>query len=161
MSVDRNITLLRIKKEIVPCLEYGSKCGWIFSDIDESDLSFLVKMKSPVDDEEYQIEVILDDYPELPPFLDFIEIDTGKKGTKKAYPKSRDSFFHPTLPCICNPCSRKSYKSFNNGAPHQDWNMIGWQQNSKVRSLTNLEAILKAIYLRICIDGEYLGRMEK
>jgi len=158
MSVDKLISLQRVKKELGPCYIYGANCGWIFSEIDESNQSFGIQMTSPVDGEMYQIDVVFNDYPEIPLLIEFIDMRTGTRGTKYAYPKNKDSFFH-TFPCICNPCSRKSYKSFDNGAPHGDWQMIGWQNNPKVSTLTNIESILKTIYLRICKQDIYVGRM--
>jgi hypothetical protein len=161
MSVDNSISLQRIKKELEPCFLYGSNCGWVFSDIDESNQSFNVRMQSPLLDKDYYLlEVVFNDYPEIPLLLDFIDIRSGERGKPYSYPKNNDSFFHP-FPCICNPCSRKSYKSFDEKAPHGDWQMIGWQNNTQVGTLTNLESILKTIYLRICKPETYEGRMGK
>jgi hypothetical protein len=160
MSVEKTISLLRIKKELEPCLSYGANCGWVFSEIDEPNQSFKIQMQSPIDEEKYHLEIVFNDYPEIPLLLEFIDPRSDEKGTLHAYPKNRDSFFH-TFPCICNPCSRKSYKSFNELAPHGDWQMIGWQNNQQVGTLTNLDSILKTIYLRICKSEIYAGRMAK
>ena len=64
------------------------------------------------------LEVQCDNYTEWPPLLEFIDPDTKESGTKHAYPRGNDSFFNDQLPCICNPCSRKSYKEY--GGPHKN-----------------------------------------
>jgi len=159
MSVSKEISLLRVRKELTNCIEYGEKVGWIISEIDESNQSFTVQMTSPIDKEIYVIEVIFNNYPEIPLLIDFIYYQTAQKGLPIAYPKNKDSFFHPNGPCICNPCSRKSYKEFINTGHHGDWKMIGWQQNPKVGTLTSVDAILRTIYSRISNSDYYEKRM--
>jgi hypothetical protein len=167
MSVAKSISLSRIKRELESCAEYAKNCGWLISEIDEPNQLFTVKMTSPVNlrplpsavvYEEFLLEVKFDDYPEIPLLLEFIDSRTGERGNKSAYPKGGDSFFHP-LPCICNPCSRKSYKSFNTNAPHGDWTLSGWQTNAKVGTLKSVDSILRTIYLRISNPDTYVGRM--
>lgn len=149
MSVDKTISLNQIRKELLNCSELGEKVGWVISEIDEPNQTFTVEMVSSIDNEKYVIEIKFDNYPEIPLLIDFVDPQTGEKGIKKAYPfKKGDSFFHPH-PCICNPCSRKSYSEFLQGAPHSDWKMIGWQTNSHIGTLKNVGAILTAIYFRI------------
>lgn len=114
-------------------------------------------MKSRIDDQSYILEVKFDNYKELPLHLEFIDPVTGNPGTKNAYPKNNDSFFHPQL-CICHPCSRKSYGGYAN--VHNDWTLAAWQQNPKVTTLTNLKAIIQAIYFRINNEITYEGRMK-
>lgn len=158
MSVDSSISLKKVRSELERIQKFGEKCGWLLSEIDEANLSFSVLMKSPIDQQEYILEVIFTDYPELPLILEFIDPETKARGTKNAYPKNDDSFFH-AAPCICNPCSRKSYKQFHANGPHQDWQLIGWQQNPKVGELKTLDSILRTIYLRISTNEKYKGRM--
>lgn len=158
MSVNVSISVNKILQELDRCRDYGDKCGWLISEIDESSQTFTVTMVSPIDQEKYILEVVFSDYPELPLILDFIDPKTGARGTKTAFPKNDDSFFHPA-PCICNPCSRKSYKSFNSSGPHQDWQMIGWKENSKVATLKSVDSILRAVYSRISNKRKYHGRM--
>lgn len=158
MSVATSISLNKVQQELDRCREYGEKCGWLISEIDESNQSFTVTMTSPIDQEKYILEVCFSDYPELPLILDFIEPISNNKGSKNAFPKNDDSFFHPA-PCICNPCSRKSYKAFNSTGPHQDWQMIGWKENPKVATLKSVDSILRSIYSRISNKNKYHGRM--
>jgi hypothetical protein len=160
MSVSKSISLNRVRRELETCADYGKKCGWLISAIDESNQSFTVTMISNIDKEVYILEVMFTDYPELPLILEFVDPKTAVRGTRNAYPDYNDSFFNKSNPpCICNPCSRKSYKEFHSFGLHADWQMIGWQQNPKVTSLINLDAILKCIYTRINTDENYKGRM--
>lgn len=168
MSVAKSISLARVKRELENCAQYSKSCGWLISEIDEASQLFTVKMTSPVNlrpsgeppvYETFILEVRFDDYPEIPLLLEFLDPKTGERGSKSAYPKGKDSFFHPKLPCICNPCSRKSYKSFNPLAPHGDWTLSGWQTNKKVGTLKSVDAILRTIYLRISNPNTYVGRM--
>jgi len=158
MSVSSSISLLKVKQEIEEISVFAGKCGWLISDIDEPTLTFRVKMTSPIDQENYIMEIKFDNYPEIPPLIEFIDPISDEKGTKRAYPKSKDSFFHGA-PCICNPFSRKSYKEFDPIGPHQDWKMIGWQNNPKAGSIKNIGSILKTIYVRISTEDFYHGRM--
>lgn len=157
MSVRKEISLERIKSELQKGRDFGDKCGWEYSEIDEEQMCFTIRMVSPVDEQLFILRIQFDDYPEIPLYLDFIDPENGNLGTKHAYPKKeRDSFFHPH-PCICNPSSRKAYQGFS-GGPH-NWTMIGWQGNPQTGTLKNLEAILKAIYSRISNPNYYDGRM--
>lgn len=167
MSVARSISLARVKSELENCAVYAANCGWLISEIDEPNQLFTVSMSSPLtlrkenDQPVYEtfiLEIRFDDFPELPLLMEFIDPKTNERGTKNAYPKSNNSFFHP-MPCICNPCSRKSYKSFTSNAPHGDWKLSGWQTNEKVGTLKTVDAILKAIYSRISDPETYAGRM--
>ncbi len=158
MSVSPSISLKNVKAELDKCRDYGEKCGWLISDIDELNQTFNVTMTSPLDNETYILEIVFSDYPELPLIMEFIDPKTGRRGVKNAYPKNDDSFFHPA-PCICNPCSRKSYKSFNSIGPHKDWQLTGWRENPKVGTLISVDSILRAIYSRINNKTKYHGRM--
>jgi len=162
LAVDPRTTLQIVKQEIADCGNDASRWGWIFSEIDEEKQRFTVRMKSPIDQNEFIIEIKFDQYKSQPLFIEFIEPSTGNRGTLKAYPRSlgkAGGFFHNN-PCICHPCSRKAYRVEERPqAPHSDWNMSGWQQNPKVGSLTNLRAILQAIYIRISDPECYGGRM--
>lgn len=159
MSVDPGISLAIIKNEILDCEKDSVRCGWKISEINLDNHSFSVRMVSPVDKQEYIIDVDFKNYKEEPLLLEFIDPESGEKGTKRAYPQENGklgNLFHGH-PCICHPCSRKSYGGYSN--VHQDWHLGGWQQNPKTGSLKNLHAILKAIYSRISDPENYSGRM--
>jgi len=158
MSVDKTISLFQIRKEISECDQDTRNYGWIFSEINESAQQFSVEMSSLIDNEKYIIDIIFDNYREIPLLLEFVHPETKENGIKSAYPKAKDSFFHD-YPCICNPCSRKSYQQYNRTAPHGDWKFTGWETNPQIGSLKNLRAILQAIYFRINNPQHYVGRM--
>lgn len=163
MSVDPQISLAIIKQEIEACQEDAIRYGWEFSPIAEKMQYFTVKIKSPVDNEIYILEVKFDDYRQIPLYLEFIDPNTGEKGVKKAYPASskiHGAFFvcSSNKPCICTPASRKAYKDYL--GPHQDWtNIYGWEKHPDLGNLINLHAILLAIYSRISNVEVYSGRM--
>ncbi len=118
-----------------------------------------MNLKSKLDNEKYILEVRFDNYKEWPLYLEFIDPVTGEKGTKNAYPKGDDSFFHQH-PCICNPCSRKAYADYSGVHKDADWTLAGWQQNQKTNTLVDLRSILEAIYARINNRDIYQGRMK-
>jgi hypothetical protein len=129
---------------------------WTISPIDKANQLFTVKMRSPIDEQQYIIEIKFDNYKEFPPFIEFVDPTTGQRGTKSAYPVGKGrtgNFFHPKA-VICHPCSRKAYENV-----HKDWHLAGWQLNPKTGTLTTMRAILAAIYSRISNEEEYGGRM--
>lgn len=157
MNMEASISIKIVKSELESCLEYAKKCGWLISNIDESNLSFNVKMTSPLDGEVYILNVVFSDYPELPLILDFIDPVTNELGNRNAFPDSKDSFFHKrNPPFICSPCSRKAYGSYNEvKGPHDDWTMIGWRTNKQTGGLIDIPNILRAIYSRISDEKKY------
>jgi hypothetical protein len=159
--VDPDISLSIVKSELAECGEDAKRYGWIISEIDESNQLFSVSMQSPLDRQEYILEVKFDNYKELPLYLEFIDPVTNERGTRNSYPRNEgdnSSFFH-SQPCICNPCSRKAYVGYS--GVHKDWtNLQGWQQHEKIGELKNVGAILRAIFFRISSDKLYRGRMK-
>lgn len=156
MTVAPAISSKTIRAELKDCGDLCKPGCFEISEVDEESQTFVVKMRSRIDQEEYVLKIKFDNYNEWPPILEFIDPSTGQEGTKHAYPKCTDSFFHDS-PCVCNPCSRKSYGE--HPGVHRDWNYVGWKQNPKVGSLTNLRAILGAVYSRINSKELYVGRM--
>jgi len=152
-------SIATIEAEIEVCKPNCEKFGWEISEINNSELSFSVKMFSPIDREIFLIRIDFKNYPEWPLLIEFIESDTGLVGTRRAYPLSKKfgHFFH-SHPCICHPASRKAYTGYSN--VHQDWNLSSWKQNPQVGSLVNLNAILEAIFFRINNEEVYAGRMK-
>ena len=110
-------------------------------------------MKSPIDNQEYILEIKFDNYKEWPLHIEFIDPITNERGTKNAYPTG--AIFHDH-PCICNPCSRKAYQGYSD--IHKEWNIVGWQIEPQVNTLTNIQAILRAISSSIRNQDEYKGR---
>ena len=162
MTVDSRIVLTTVQSELHACEEDCKRYGWEISKIDEEKQTFIVKMKSPIDNEQYIIEIKFDNYNEWPPYIEFIDPTTDQNGTKNSYPLSKgdhNSFFNTQHPCICHPCSRKAYKEYT-GLHKDDWKMIGWQNNQSVGTLTDIRSILLAIYHRISNTMVYAGRMK-
>ena len=160
MTVDPAVSIVVVKKELEECGQDSFTYGWEVSNPNEAEQIVLVRMKSPVDAEQYVIELKFDNYKEYPLLIEFIDPRTGERGVKRAYPANTDGFFHQ-FPCICHPCSRKAYAQYVGGAPHPDWTLAGWQTNQGTGSLKNIRAILRAINSRISNPEFYKGRMEK
>jgi hypothetical protein len=153
------VSIATIVAEIEDCKLNCEKFGWEISEINSSNLSFTVKLVSPIDMEIFLITIDFKNYPEWPLLIEFTEPDTTLVGTKRAYPLSKKfgHFFH-SYPCICHPASRKAYTGYSD--VHKDWSMSSWKQNPQVGSLLNLNAILEAIYFRINNEEVYDGRMK-
>ena len=162
MSVDREITLAVVKKELAIARRLGRHHGWEFSPLNEEKPSFTLLVRSPIDGERYHIDFELDDYKEFPAYIEFIDPSTGERGTRRCYPLDAHpeggSIFHP-MPCICHPCSRKAYGKYQ--GPHGDWDaqITNWQYLAK--GLTTVPEILLMIQARISDRSSYKGRMEK
>jgi hypothetical protein len=152
--MNKIVTLATVQQEYDEAKAYGENLGWKFSEIDNELQVFTVLLVSPVDQEEYLLEILFDDYPEKPLLLDFIFIPTKEKGKPVCYPKGIDSFFQPTG-SICHPCSRKAYVGYAN--LHADWNMAGWQ--SIAGGMTSIRFIIDGIFTRISNKSTYDGRM--
>ncbi len=110
------------------------------------------------------LEIDFENYKEWPPFFEFLDPDSGARGSRRAYPQSTDSFFHPSGPCICAPFNRKAYKSVVDTGPHGDWPFCDWMTSrannydwSHVRTLGDM---LSMVQTRIVIPEFYLGRMK-
>lgn len=148
-----HISLLTVQAELMNCREDAEIYRWAISSIDEVAQRFSVTMTAPKDSQVFVVSVQFDDYPAQPLLIDFIDPATGVTGTKNAYPKSNDSFFHGQR-VICHPCSRKSYSGYS--GLHADWPLHNWKANAG--ALTHIPAILDAIYSRIS-NQYYDGRM--
>lgn len=160
MAVDTEITLRIVEQELASAKRIGERFGWEFTPIEEEVPLFTVAMDSTVDDQMYHLEFRLDDYKELPPYIEFFDPSTGQRGTKACYPQDRSqgdgSLFHAT-PCICHPCCRKAYG--RHGGPHNDWDgqISNWQNIAG--NITDLSAMLLMIQARMNDPEHYQGRM--
>lgn len=157
MAVDRIVSLSIVKSELDKCRGDANKYDWEISTLDEGELSFKVKMTSPIDKEIFIVSFKCDNYREWPLYIDFVDPISGQESVKNAYPLSSDGFFHQNI-LICHPCSRKAYKDLN--GPHGDWNLIGWENHIKTGALKDIHAVLRAIYERISQSEIYKGRMK-
>ncbi len=157
MTVDRTVSLSIARKELSDCIPYSYRYNWEISPIDEREMSFNVRMRSPVDNELYIVKIGFDDYRQKPLLIEFIDPDSGSVGSARSYPlSSKDDFFH-TMPCVFHPCSRKAYYTFSGLnrylTPHD------WEKYPEVGPLRTIKGVLMAISSRISDPEHYRGRM--
>ncbi len=161
MAVDLLISRAVMEDEVALMRDLVSLYKWEVTPT-FSELRLLVKMRAHTG-ELYIIEVTCDDYKEKPPLFEFIHTDTGERGTAKAYPKSHDSLFHTSGPCICAPFNRKAYKSVFATGPHNDWKLGDWMiskaNGTDWVNYTQLGDMLGLIQTRLSRPEYYKGRM--
>jgi hypothetical protein len=162
MTVDPDITRQHMREELVLVKDLAATERWVVIP-DYEHLTILVTMRAHNGDP-YIIEARCDDYKAMPPFFEFIDPDTGQHGTRRAYPKTTDSFFHDSGPCICAPFSRKAYKAVVDTGPHNDWQFGDWQtstaNNVQWANASKLGDMLGLINTRISRPDLYKGRMQ-
>ena len=156
MTVPSTTSLLIAQQELTYARSDPRLESVTLSELNKEALTLTAEMRSEIDQERYILKIQFDNYKEWPPLLEFIDPSTEQEGTKHAYPQCDDSFFYGS-PCICNPCSRKSYDGYS--GVHSSWDLVGWKQNPKVSGLTNFRAILLALHFRIKTKQYYKGRM--
>lgn len=161
MAVSLDVSRQHLRDEISLVQDLASSYGWeVAPDFDS--LTVVVRMRAHTGDL-FIVEVRCDNYKEMPPFIEFIDPDSGEKGTRHAYPRSSDSFFHDSGPCICAPFNRKAYKAVVPGAPHGDWSPAGWMTSrANGRDWSNyskLGDMLGQIQIRLSSAERYKGRM--
>jgi len=161
MAVDAEVSRAIIKEELALVRELAACNRWgIIPRYGE--LKVLATMYSHKADL-YLIEITCSNYKEYPPFFEFIDPDTGEYGTKHAYPRSHDSLFHDSGPCICAPFNQKAYKSVVATGPHDNWHMANWmnsrENNTDWSNYSKLGDMLGLIYTRISRPDYYKGRM--
>lgn len=155
------ISLETMRQQVADCQADAQLYGWEFSEINESSLTFTVRLLKSRDGEVYKLHVQFDNYPQWPPLLDFIDEESGEIGVKTAYPRCDDSFFniHRNIPVICHPYSRKAYSGHT--GLHTDWGEFSrWSGITEHGKFENLGAFLIAVFGRLNSD-KYHGRMEK
>lgn len=154
MSVLPEISLDHIERELEEASSFLSKTS---IEIDTSmlnvdNLVFRASFTAPKDDELYIAEFECDNYREIPPYVEFINPETGERGTKNSYP----NVFHGN-PCICARFNRKTYSS--NADIHSDWKYGDWQKEDAINHLGGmLSHIYNALRSRMN-NREYNGRM--
>lgn len=160
MGVAREISaaVMREELELARPLARLHKWGVI---PDFGKLSLLVTMYSH-NSELFIVEVCCDDYKEKPPYFEFIDPDSGERGTRRAYPNSNDSLFHDQGPCICAPFNRKAYKSVVDSGPHAEWSLGDWTTSTangcNWSNFAKLGDMLGLIQSRLSKPDTYKGR---
>lgn len=162
MAVDHAVTRAVLTEELELMNAIAGSYGWdVQPDLEA--LRMVARMRAHNGDL-YIVEAQLDNYKEWPPFFEFIDPDSGQRGTPRAYPQSNgDNFFHTSGPCICAPFNRKAYKFVVNTGPHADWQFSDWM-TSKANGfdwsrVTTLGDMLGMIQTRLMIPTLYKGRM--
>jgi hypothetical protein len=162
MAVSHEVTREILREELTLVRDVAAAQKWrLIPDYER--LVLLVTMYAHTGDP-YIVEITCDDYKQVPPLFEFIDPDTGERGTRHAYPRATDSFFHDSGPCICAPFNRKAYKSYIGTGPHGDWSFGNWQtstaSNVQWANFAKIGDMLGAIYARISRPDRYKGRMQ-
>ena len=162
MAVSAEISRLHLEEEIGVAQEIAATHGWEITP-DYEHLTVLVGMVAHNGDR-FVVEIRCDNYKEIPPYFEFIEWDTGKRGTPLAYPRSKnDSFFHGSGPCLCAPFNRKAYKAVVESGPHGDWALGDWMTSTANSvhwsNYTKIADMLGLIQIRLTRPDLYGGRM--
>lgn len=162
MAVPREVTLAHVAEELrqVGPLARERRWGIIWR---PETLTLLVTMFAH-DGEPYLIQAGCEDYKDLPPIWDFIDPRSFMVGTKRAFPKGDDSFFHSNA-VICAPFNRRAYKVFDDGkGPHSDWQLSAWMTSrangTDWSNFSRLGDMLGAIDARLRNPAKCRGRME-
>lgn len=161
MAVDPAVSREHLRQELVFLNELAAACAWdVAADLER--LLVVVKMQAHTGDR-FIVEARCDDYREVPAFFEFIDPGSGERGTRRAYPKTTDSFFHDSGPCICAPFNRKAYKSVVATGPHTDWTFGDWQTSTANgvpwTNYSTLAGMYGLIHARISRPQYYRGRM--
>jgi len=163
MTVDPAISRQHMREELALVKELAATNKWgIIPDFEQ--LTIKITMYACTGDL-FIVEIRCDNYKEWPPYFEFIDPETGERATKHAYPKTTDSFFHDSGPCICAPFSRKAYKSVVATGPHgDDWKLGDWQtstaNNVAWANYSKLGDMIGLIGNRLIQPGLYKGRMQ-
>ena len=118
-------------------------------------LRVTIEFNSAVDGEVFVVEFLCDDYKAKPPLIEFIEPKSKLRGTKKAYPKGGNGYFHEDKICVCAAFSRRGYAVLN--GPHSDWDMTNWMNLSPRH--TTIGLIMSAFQKVVNDPKHYKGRM--
>jgi hypothetical protein len=161
MAVAPIVTRAIIEEQLKQLRELGESHGWeIHADL--SALKVECRMRAHNGDR-FIVEADCENYQEWPPFFEFIDPDTGARGTKRAYPKTTDSFFHESGPCICAPFNRKAYRAVVGTGPHGDWAFGDWMisraNGFDWSHVTTLGDMFSMIQTRLLLSDLYKGRM--
>jgi hypothetical protein len=159
MPVDPAITTAILQQELLQVRELGRVHHWgVIPDFARQIVT--VTMYSHTGDL-FIIEAVCDNYKEVPPFFEFVDPVTGERGTKAAYPKGHDSFFHQA-PCLCAPFNRKAYKAIHPDGPHADWSIGDWTRSTASgtawENYTSLADMFGLIQTRLSRPDLYKGR---
>ena len=118
--------------------------------LSEVDLRIRVTGVSHVDKQTYVLEMNFDGYRAIPPYVDFVQPETGESGIRAAYPTGFN-----TQPCICARYNRKTYR--NHSKLHPEWQYGDWRSDPGTE---HIGGMLNHIFATINDHfGTYRGRM--
>lgn len=155
MPVAPEVTRAHVEDELEEVREWAERHGWAIH-WHPDQLVLEVSMRSAIDHEEYEMELLLHDYRALPPIFEFRHIASGERGTSRCYPKGGRGYFHPNG-FLCAPWSRRAYREL--GGPHGDWTMSSWHQQRPNHA--RLGDMLSLIQELLNDREAYQGRMER
>lgn len=156
MAVEPDLTRAILREEVRALRDYGKALKWgIVPNL--KDLTVVATVYAH-DGELFIVHFECSNYKEMPPFIEFLDPDTGERGTRHAYPKGNCSFFHEQGPCICAPFNRKAY-----GLVHSDWAFANWTtsqvNNTNWTTCSTLAGMLAAIQNKLDRPSGYNRRM--
>lgn len=163
MALDPAISREHLKQELALVRELAATNKWgLIPDFDWLRLTVTLYAHNG---DPFIVEIQCDNYKEIPPLFEFIAPDTGERGTRHAYPKTTDSFFHESGPCICAPFNRKAYKTVVPTGPHgDDWKLADWQTSTansvNWANYSKLGDMIGLIANRLAQPAYYRGRMQ-
>jgi hypothetical protein len=150
-----------MREELLLAHDLASSFGWELNP-DYEALTVVAKMLAHTGDP-FVLEIRCDNYKEIPPLIEFIDPDSGERGSRRAYPQAVGSFFHTSGPCICAPFNRKAYQAFVPGAPHGDWSPADWMTSTANgvtwSNFSKLGDMLGLVYRHLSRPELYQGRM--
>ena len=156
MALPHEVVRLNFAQEVERARVLAKLHGWGWGD-DPEKLTIRSTFEAS-DAEKYILVGSFDDYKAKPPLLDFEDPVTGKVGTPHAYPKSHDSFFNTTGPCICAPFNRKAYSALHGGWRFEDWTKSR-ESNVDWSNYSTMAGMLTLINTRLTLLDYYRGRM--
>jgi hypothetical protein len=135
------LALAELEADIPALLDRAARLGWVV-DYDLSKLVVVIHMTHSSSGELYVLRGVFDTFRTLPPAWEFLDPDTGEEGTAAAYPMpvpppENPNGLSPVVissgsrgRVICLPCNRRAYREFDDKAPHQDWKLVNWSNQS-------------------------------
>lgn len=142
-----------VQEELADAAEYAAAAGLLLdaSGLTEANPLFFVTFKNRKGDS-FLAEIRCDEYPQLPPTIEFLDSTRQRRGTRDLYP----ACFHGT-PCVCARYNRKAYRS--HGGPHEDWRFVDWNQlpSGGGVAIRNLREIISDLHGKIADSEGRLG----
>src|SRR5262249_490624 len=96
VSVTPEISRYHLVQELELLEPLSHTHGWVV-DPHLDCLTVRVTMRAHTGDR-FVLDALCDNYKEFPPLLEFIDVESGARGARTAYPLGTDSFFHSSGP---------------------------------------------------------------